>query len=93
MNDSAMETMQDRNIRQALQAVKDDLAALRKDVGKMATGAGHAIKESGASAYESVQGAAKSSIAATEAGFSEHPWTSVLIAFGAGIVVSKLLSK
>lgn len=93
MNEAMTTANRDKEGRIELDAVKDDLAALRKDVVNIAAGVGQKIVESGTAAYESAHDAVKSSVAATEAQVTKHPWTSVLIAFGAGVIVAKLMSK
>ena len=76
-----------------MNALKKDLAALRDDLAGMATSLGKEAKHRAAAARDSVQESVQSSLSSAETCVRERPLTSVLVAFGAGVLISKLLSK
>lgn len=76
-----------------LNALKKDLASLRDDLASMASTIGHEAKNRAVAARDSVQESVQSSLSSAENCVRERPLTSVLVAFGAGVLIAKLLSK
>ena len=81
-----------------------DLAALRKDFGiladhvrSMADGtardAAHGLAERGAKLRDAAKQRGEAGIAAFESQVQAHPFTSILVAFGVGLVVSRLVGR
>lgn len=76
-----------------VEALKKDLANLKGDFANLANHFGVHAKERATAARDSVQESFKSSVSSAESCVRERPITSVLVAFGVGIVAAKLLAR
>lgn len=93
MSDTMTASTSRNDLSADLNALKKDLASLRDDLTGMASTIGHEAKNRAAAARDSVQDSVKSSVSSAETCVRERPLSSVLVAFGAGVLISKLLSK
>ncbi|MCB9849880.1 MAG: hypothetical protein H6817_04170 [Phycisphaerales bacterium] len=93
MSDTMTTTAAKNDLASDLNALKKDLANLRSDFAGIAGGIGHRAKDRAVELGDSVQSAVKSSLSEAESRVQERPLTSVLVAFGAGVLVAKLLGK
>ncbi len=76
-----------------IDALKGDLASLRDDFAGIASTLGTQAKERATAVRDTVQDSVQNSISSAETCVRDRPLTSVLVAFGVGVLVSKLLSK
>ena len=80
--------------------LQKDIAALRKDLGTLTDTVkgmmNGAVKDAGAAANHAAKAAkakGQASAAALEAQVQTHPFAALAIAFGVGLVASKLMSR
>lgn len=76
-----------------IEALKSDMASLRKDFSGIASNLGQQAKERAAAVKETVQDSVQTSISSAESCVQRRPLTSVVVAFGVGVIVSKLLKR
>jgi len=92
----------------SVDAIVDDLAALKRDFGRLmeqvksgaVDGAGKTaqdlleqLNERASDLYERVSEQGESSVKAISRQVEERPFTSLLVAFGVGVIASRLLSR
>lgn len=91
-------------LRADLGKIRDDIAALTRTLGDTAAAeakaggarlneAAHAAKERAQHFAESARAQGEEGIAALEQRIEQNPFTSVLVAFGVGLVIGKLLDR
>lgn len=80
-----------------LETLKDEIDSLRKNVTtlarQMGNGAAHKVVEGSQQLYGRIHDGSERAISAASHEIEERPLTSVLIAFAAGFVGGKLLSR
>jgi ElaB/YqjD/DUF883 family membrane-anchored ribosome-binding protein len=87
-----------------IKALKDDLAGLRKDMQTLVKTVGEDAKSRGRETMNKAKAEAghyadeavargREGVAAIESHIEDRPFTSVLIAFGIGLVLGKLLDR
>jgi ElaB/YqjD/DUF883 family membrane-anchored ribosome-binding protein len=98
MADDQAGSVNGTNMSEDVQALKEDLAQLRADLGSLTGKAAHQAKVMGRERLEQMRhalAAAKAkggaAVEGTQHQIEEHPWAAVAIAFGVGLVVGKLL--
>ena len=90
---SAPETLSKsaEDLRADLEQLRDDMAAMMKTVAKMASNGQREgldrIKQAGTVAADQ----ARQSVEVAEQSIAKHPFASVLVAFGVGLVLGKLI--
>jgi ElaB/YqjD/DUF883 family membrane-anchored ribosome-binding protein len=92
----------------SVDAIVDDLAALKRDFGRLmeqvksgaVDGAGKTaqdlleqLNERASDLYDRVSEQGESSVKAISRQVEERPFTSLLVAFGVGVIASRLLSR
>lgn len=81
------------DVRADLEQLRDDMAAMMKTVSRMANNSQREglerIKHAGTIAADQ----ARQSVDVAEQNIVQHPFTSVLIAFGAGLAIGKLINR
>ncbi|MDR6292665.1 ElaB/YqjD/DUF883 family membrane-anchored ribosome-binding protein [Inquilinus ginsengisoli] len=91
-------------LRADLGKIRDDIASLARTLGDAATAeakaggarineAAHAAKDRAQRFAESARTQGEDSIAALEERIEQNPITSILVAFGVGLVIGKLLDR
>ena len=81
-----------RNYEQELDLVKADLSALRSDIAGLVTAFGQDARERVGSAADAAKRYGKQGADAAEHQITEHPFASVGIAFGVGMLMGRLLN-
>lgn len=77
---------------QELDMVKADVSALRDDIKNLVAAFGKNARERVASAGDTVKIYSKKGAVAAEHQIVEHPFTSVAVAFGTGLLLGRLLN-
>lgn len=91
-------------LRADLGKIRDDIASLTRSLGEAATAeakaggerlseAAHAARDRAQRFAESARAQGEEGIAAVERRIEQNPFSSVLIAFGVGLVIGKLLDR
>lgn len=81
-----------QNYEQELGLVKADLSALRGDVAHLVAVLGQEAKERVGNAAETAKKYGKQGVQVAEHQITEHPFASVAVAFGAGLLLGRLLN-
>lgn len=82
-----------KDIDDELKQLREDLAALAKDVKNIASKGAAAGEAAAKEGLEDLQAEAESRLAALEGEVVKRPLTSLMIAFCAGMIFSKLLDR
>lgn len=81
-----------RNYDEELDVLKADLSAVRKDIADLVTALGRDARERLGSAADNVKKYGQQGADAAEHQITEHPFASVAVAFGAGLLLGRLLN-
>ncbi|MDX1581898.1 MAG: hypothetical protein R3360_09770, partial [Alphaproteobacteria bacterium] len=85
--------MAQSDMSQEIEALKNDMASLREDLGKIATTLGEEAKGHSRAAYDDVRRRADAGIDTVERQIDEHPFTSMAAAFGIGLLIGNLFRR
>ena len=81
-----------RNYEQELDLVKADLSGLRDDIKTLVVSLGQDARERISSATDTAKKYGKKGADAAEHQITEHPFTSVAVTFGVGLLLGRLLN-
>ena len=76
-----------------LKQIQDDVAALAATLKTLAAERGHEGKDALKGAAAATEREAKAAVAAVETQISERPFSSILVAFGLGLLIGKLFDR
>jgi len=85
--------MAERDLSSDVQALKKDLAELRDDIAAMGGTMVSEGKKRASKMRASVEDSVESSVETVRDTIEERPFTSLLVAFGAGLVFGKFLDR
>ena len=81
------------DLRADLEQLRDDMGAMMKTVTKLANNGQREGIERLKQASTAATQQARQSVEVAEQSIAQHPFTSVLIAFGAGLAIGKLINR